>query len=175
MSLEADEGLRLFGEDFRLYGETRQLVVILEAITTPSTVNRFGPVSSGSIPLAGVLIPDYTIFTILVLRGPHASAVPVHAWIDVPLVRVDFQLDDGSQIPTVRRALWHEQDTETSYSVMILPLVQRRGSRPCDGLIFGRSTSHPGVFERLGMFECLPFKAFENASRDHGAREIVLV
>jgi hypothetical protein len=150
MSLEADEGMTLFGEGFRLDDEMRQLVVVLEAITTPSTVNQFGPVSSGSITLAGVLIPDYRLFTISVLRGPHASAVPVHAWIDVPLVRVDVQLDDGSQIPTVRRALWHEQDTETSYSVIILPLVQRRGSRQCDGLLLGRSTSHPGAFERLG-------------------------
>jgi hypothetical protein len=179
MSIEAGRNLVLSDGDLspvhERSGETRHLADVLEAKLSPSTLNVFGPVSSSSIILAGVLIPKYTIEPTSGLGNSSCGKHTIYVYTDVPLVRVNVQPEDGSETNITRRALRHEHSTETSFPVMLLPLVDNQEFNEAHGLLLGRSTISPGAFERLGIFNCLPLQAFEEAKRDHGVREIVLV
>jgi hypothetical protein len=189
MSLEPNGSPYGFSVGYVSGNDKQYLAEVLEADTNPSTLNPFGYVSFGSITLAGVLILDCTVE-----EGRHISGLPLGGWRyvfaspDSPLFRVSFQLEDENQIITTRRALRHEQHTETSFPVILLPLfVVPAMSLPetlppilavpsgVDGLLLGRSTSHLGAFERLGTFTNLPPKVFEEARREHGVRQIILV
>jgi hypothetical protein len=171
MSLETGESLQFYNT-YEGCKET-YLANVLEAKTTPSSINPFGPVSSGSITLTGTLIPSTLMLDAhinkkrVTVAGTMLGYIDVH--IDTLLVNVSVGLADGTEKMTTRRALPDEQSTQTSFPVEILPLID--DGMYAKGLLVGYSTTS-GASERLGYFRAWD-NTFETVIRDHGIHQTI--
>jgi hypothetical protein len=173
MSLETGESLQFY-DAYEGCKET-YLANVLEAKSTPSSINPFGPVSSASVTLAGTLVPATLILDThkkkrVTVGGTILEYVDVH--MDTLVVDVSVRLADRTEKTTTRRALRNEQSTQTSFSLEILPLIE--DGMYSKGLLVGHLTTC-GASERLGYFRAWD-KSFETVIREHGiCRTITLV
>jgi hypothetical protein len=172
MSIQTDKGIMFYSDVY----EHPYLADVLEAKSTPSSINPFGPVISGSITLASTLVPamytcqllSTTEFRPLTVAGTVLDQTS--AYMDTPFVSVCVQLGDGTEATTTRRAFREEKSNQTSFSVELLPLI--RHGYTIRGLLVGRSTTCSGAFERLGTFHD-PSETFDAVMRDHGVKQTI--
>jgi hypothetical protein len=157
------------------------LVYNVQTEVTPSTTNPYGPVSSGTIRLAGILIsasleagrsPEdpWEGAKLSTLRYNISSAI---SYIDAPIVRVDARLMNGTEESTTKRAARQEENPGGPYPVTLLPIS--RYSWGVTGLLLGRSATCVGAYERLGMFDYLSGSTFDSMRKDYEVCDVTLV
>jgi hypothetical protein len=157
------------------------LVYDVQTEVTPLTTNPYGPVSSGTIHLTGLLIPAsleagpspegrWEITKLSTLRHNISSAIP---YIDTSIIRVDIRLTDGSEVSTSRRAARKEKGSSGPYPVTLLPIFSL--SWGVTGLLLGRSATYLEAYERIGMFDYLSGSIFESMREDYDVCKVTLV
>ncbi|KAL1867856.1 hypothetical protein Daus18300_006131 [Diaporthe australafricana] len=169
---------------------------VIEASTTPSTVNQFGPVSSGFIKLWGRLwrvkiAPDETVQGMKVKGHLEEHFL---LYMDTSLIMTDIFLPDGTKERSVRRVRREEaqdkffvgnfQEGET-LTVFMVALYHEEdngwGVETFQGLILGRSQKDPTKFERVGKFDTFdltaaaPNEQDEDGMEENDEQEIVIV
>ncbi|KAI1462766.1 HET-domain-containing protein [Annulohypoxylon moriforme] len=146
--------------DYILSKSFTPLVDIMSASVTPSTANRFGPVSSGSIQLRGK-----TIQSIVSIEANG----DLKSWIDfgefgMKMVNLILDLPLVAYGPTIN-LLWREtaasarrinfaekdnpQEAPAMYLIWFLPMLVFETNLIV--LVLGPSPTQPGCFERLGF------------------------
>ncbi|CAG5177728.1 uncharacterized protein ALTATR162_LOCUS8352 [Alternaria atra] len=157
------------------------LVFNVQTEVTPSTTNPYGPVSSGTIRLAGILISasleagrspadPWEDAKMSTLRYNISSAI---SYIDTPIVRVDARLMNGTEESTTKRAARQEENPGGAYPVTLLPIF--RYSWGVTGLLLGRSVTCVGAYERIGMFDYLSGSTFDSMRKDYEVCDVTLV
>ncbi|KAG9187876.1 hypothetical protein G6011_05747 [Alternaria panax] len=157
------------------------LVCNVQTEVTPSTTNPYGPVSSGTIRLSGILIaasleagpsPEGPWEGTKLSTSQHniSGTIP---YIDTPVVQVDIQLTDGTEESTTRRVIRQGESSDGPYPVMLLPIFTY--SWGAMGLILGRSATCVGAYERIGMFDYLSESVFESMRKDYDYYDVTLV
>lgn len=134
------------------------LVDVVDASATPSTSNRFGPVSSGLIKLRGRVI-EATLhlhtgksWRVELTRSEGTQIRTVS--LDMPLVAFPTSDHATGRMVTSARRIFHTEDeplgSVLTSIVWLIPLVfeEQRGS--VRALMLGPSPKYPGCFERLG-------------------------
>lgn len=180
MSLELPVELQYYPTFYPIDAKRETLVYKVRAEVTPSTTNLYGPVSSGTIRLTGILVPvslksdssgqRAKIFT---PQDDISNASYASYYLDTPLIQMNVQFMDGTEEITTRRAMKEEESSGGSYPVTLLPiLITDYGVW---GLILGRSATCIGAYERVGMFFGLTKDVFELMRKDYEACDITLV
>jgi hypothetical protein len=157
------------------------LVYNVQAEVTPSTTNPYGPVSSGTIRLAGIMIsaslragrsPEdpWEGAKLSTLRYNISSAI---SYIDTPVVRVDSRIMNGTEESTTKRSGRQEENSGEPYPVTLLPIS--RYSWGITGLLLGQSATYVGAYERIGLFDYLSVSIFDSMRKDHDVCDITLV
>ena len=157
------------------------LVFNVQTEVTPSTSNPYGPVSSGTIRLAGILIsasleagrsPEnpWEDAKMSTLRYNISSAI---SYVDTPIVRLDARLMNGTEESTTKRAARQEENPGRAYPVTLLPIS--RYGWGVTGLLLGRSVTCVGAYERIGMFDYLSGSTFDTMRKDYEVCDVTLV
>ncbi|KAB2107212.1 hypothetical protein AG0111_0g3699 [Alternaria gaisen] len=154
------------------------LVHKVQTEVKPSTTNLFGPVSTSTIRLTGMLVPasletnsskQMNGISISTLRYDIRGAL---CWLDTPLVRTNVHLMDGTEERTTRRAMKEEESSGTHYPVTLLPIL--KDDNLVNGLILGRSATCIGAYERVGLVR-FHGDFLELMRKDYDACDITLV
>lgn len=189
ISVSADGDWRPYdSDDYDTREVEEPLVEVLDAKTTPLTVNRFGPVIEGTVKLLGMALTTTTeSYWGYRIKHPYISGlgrVEVSFTFDTPLVALTVEMGDGIQERSARRLRHHErvaiQTRPDEITVTMVPLVLL--STPSDsqvtifGLVLGRSATHAGCYERVGTFGImdLPRESIKQLKAIH-RREISIV
>jgi hypothetical protein len=157
------------------------LVSNVQTEVTPSTTNPYGPVSSGTIHLAGILISASLeagpspggLWEGTKLSTLRHNVSGTTSYIDTPIVRTDVRLMDGTEESTTKRKGKQEDSSGGPYPVMLLPIF--RYDCGVTGLLLGRSATCVGAYERIGMFDYLAEGKFESMRKDYGVCDVMLV
>ena len=181
MSLELPHAIDFDPTVMSNHDAEETLVYNVQTEVTPSTTNPYGPVSSGTIHLVGILIsasleagpsPEglWEGTKLSTLRHNVSGTI---SYIDTPIVRTDVRLMDGTEESTTKRKGKQEDSSGGPYPVMLLPIF--RYSWGVTGLLLGRSATCVGAYERIGMFDYLAEVKFESMRKDYKACDITLV
>lgn len=157
------------------------LAEVLDAKTTPLTVNRFGPVIEGTVKLLGMALTTTTeSYWGYRTKNPYIPGlghVEVSFTFDTPLAELIVEAGDGTQERSARRLRHHErmeiQTKPDELTVTMVPLVLLSTSFysqvTISGLVLGRSATHAGCYERVGTFDImdLPIESIEPLKAIH--------
>lgn len=179
-------------DKYRGLVNNKNLVRVLDAKTTPSTMNPFGSVRSGVIKLWGQLWraeAKASELAVPTLKG-RTHWLKVEGYIknkfilfyDMSLMMVDVYLSDGGKERSMRRVRNDEiqerfyignlQEHETTVNLSMIPLLKeiqgRQGSKRTitHGLMLGRSPEDPAKFERVGLFTTYNLTAINSQAHD---------
>lgn len=140
-------------------GGTTTLVDVVEASTTPSTSNPFGPVSSGLIKLRGKIIDAPCWFVNgrgwgVEVGKKHEGTRTHKTWLDMPLVAYPIMDYATARKETSARRMYHTEGeplgSTLTCTVWLLPLIFEKDRGFVHTLMLGPSPKHRGCFERLG-------------------------